>query len=409
MEDNSALATEFIRPAASIDPASGHVPDPSIEVGELEDMVANTSKIMIVDDEPTNILIVEKHLYEVGYRYFIKVHDATKAMSMIRKETPDLILLDIVMPGISGIEILQSIRTDDKAKQTPVIIVSAVSDAEMKKEVLRLRVSDFVSKPVDPHDLSLRVRNALIVKAHQDHLANQAKELEKQVRQRTAELAASRQDVILCLARAAEFRDNETGNHVVRVGRYVGVIAEALGFSDERVKILEQAAQLHDVGKIGVPDAILLKPGKLEPDEFEQMKKHSGYGRKIIQRLPDSEWDALKRHAEIGAKLLNIVRSPVIELAASIALTHHERWDGTGYPLGLAGDDIPIEGRMTAVADVFDALSSKRPYKPAYSRKKCFQMMEDLRGKQFDPKILDAFFRCRAEVARVQMKYADLD
>ena len=414
MEANSTLASAAnVCPVALSNPnvmsaqALDHAA--TVCVDDLEEMVSTTSKIMIVDDEPTNILMVEKYLYKVGYRYFIKIHDATKAMCMIRKERPDLVLLDIMMPDVNGFDILQLIRTDDKVRDTPVIIVSAVTDPEMKKTALRLRVSDFVGKPVDPHDLTLRVRNALIVKAHQDHLANYARELEKQVRERTAELAASRQDVILCLARAAEFRDNETGNHVVRVGRYVGVIAEELGFSDEKVKILEQAAQLHDVGKIGVPDAILLKPGKLEPHEYEQMKKHSGYGRKIIQRLPDSEWDALKQHAEIGAKLLNVVRSPVIELAASIALTHHERWDGTGYPLGLAGDDIPIEGRMTAVADVYDALSTKRPYKPAYPRKKCVQMMEELRGKQFDPKILDAFFRCRAKVAQVQMKYADLD
>jgi putative two-component system response regulator len=252
-----------------------------------------------------------------------------------------------------------------------------------------------------------RVRNALIVKSHQDHLANYAKELEEKVRQRTAELAASRQEVILCLARAAEFRDNITGNHVVRVGRYVGIIAHELGFSDEKVEMLEQAAQLHDVGKIGIPDSILLKPGKLDPDEFEQVQKHCSYGRKIIQRLPEPEWDALKRHTDLGAKLLEIVRTPIIELASKIALTHHERWDGTGYPLGLAGDDIPIEGRMTAVADVYDALSTKRPYKPAFPRKQCFQIIEEARGTQFDSKVLDAFFRCRKDIANIQIACAD--
>ena len=379
------------------------------DLAEFDELVSTTSKIMIVDDEPANVLVMEKYLYDVGYRYFVKVHDATKAIDVIRREQPDLILLDVVMPNVSGIDILRALRSAPSTKRTPVIIVSAVSSPELKETALQLRVSEFLNKPVDPHDLNLRVRNALIIKAHQDQLANYTQELEQQVSQRTAELAASRQDVILCLARAAEFRDNETGNHVIRVGRYVGIIARQMGFSDQKVELLEQAAQLHDVGKIGIPDAILLKPGKLEPDEFEQMKKHSTYGRKIIQRLPDSEWDALKRHAHIGAELLNIVRSPVIELASSIALTHHERWDGTGYPLGLAGDDIPIEGRMTAVADVYDALSSRRPYKPAFPRKKCLQMMEGARGQQFDPRVLDAFFRCRGEVAKVQVEYADLD
>ena len=290
-----------------------------------------------------------------------------------------------------------------------MIIVSATLDPKIKQTALSLRVTDFLGKPVDPHDLTLRVRNALIVKSHQDHLVNYSRELEKQVQQRTAELAASRREVILCLARAAEFRDNETGNHVVRVGRYVGIIARELGFSEERIELLEQAAQLHYVGKIGISDSILLKPGKLEPDELEVMRQHASFGRRIIQRTPSPELEALKKHAELGAKLLDVVHSPVIELAASIALTHHEKWDGTGYPLGLAGDDIPIEGRMTAVADVYDALSTKRPYKEAFPRKKCFQMMEQSRGKQFDPKILDAFFRCRRSITKVQIEWADLD
>jgi putative two-component system response regulator len=293
----------------------------------------------------------------------------------------------MMMTGIDGVALLEELQRDKELKETPVIILTASSDPELKQTALRLGVSDFLDKPVDPHHLVARVRNALIMKAHRDHLVNYASELEKTVQLRTAELAASRREVIRCLARAAEFRDNETGNHVVRVGRYVGIVARELGFSDERVELLEDAAQLHDVGKIGIPDAILLKPAGLEPEEFEQMQKH----------------------AKIGAEMLNVVRSPVIELASSIALTHHEKWDGSGYPLGLAGDDIPIEGRMTAVADVFDALSSKRPYKAAFPHKKCFQIMEDGRGKHFDPRVLDAFFRRRAEIAKVQIDCADLD
>ena len=187
------------------------------------------------------------------------------------------------------------------------------------------------------------------------------------------------------------------------------MIARQLGFSKERVELLEQAAQLHDVGKIGVPDSILLKPGRLDADEFEQVKTHSSVGRNIIQRLPGPELDSLKRHTEIGAKLLEVVHSPIIDLASIIALTHHERWDGSGYPLGLAGEDIPIEGRMTAVADVFDALSNKRPYKAAFPRKRSFQMMGEARGKQFDPKVLDAFFRAADEVAVIQTEWSDDD
>jgi putative two-component system response regulator len=412
MADDSALAVDLARPengeyVSLVPPKHATESSASDQLEDLDQLYYTTAKIMIVDDESFNHQVVERYLYNTGYRYFVTINDSTKAMSKIRQERPDLILLDIMMPEVSGIDILRALRADQNLKQTPVIILTAASDPDLKQEALRLRVSDFLSKPVDPHDLIPRVRNALIVKSHQDQMANYAKDLEEKVQLRTAELAASRQEVILCLARAAEFRDNETGNHVIRVGRYVGIIAHEMGFSDEKVEMLEQAAQLHDVGKIGIPDSILLKPGKLEPDEFEQVQKHCGFGRKIIQRLPEPEWDALKKHTDLGAKLLEIVRTPIIELASKIALTHHERWDGTGYPLGLADDDIPIEGRMTAVADVYDALSSKRPYKPAFSSKKCFKIMEESRGSQFDPKILDAFFRRRKDIANVQIACVD--
>jgi putative two-component system response regulator len=248
----------------------------------------------------------------------------------------------------------------------------------------------------------------LVTKCYQNQLANQARRLEEAVQKRTAELAASREEVILCLARAGEFRDNETGNHVVRVGKFVGIIARELGYSEDRVKILEQAAQLHDVGKIAIPDEILLKPGKLDPEEYEFMQRHCLFGRKIIEQMPQHEKERFRKHPELGARLLNVQSSPVLGVAALIALTHHEWWDGHGYPLGLAGEDIPIEGRMTAVADVFDALSTKRPYKNPIPRKECFAMMEKDRGTHFDPKVLDAFFRRRQEIIQVQIDCADL-
>ncbi|MBM83151.1 MAG: hypothetical protein CMJ78_21525 [Planctomycetaceae bacterium] len=217
--------------------------------------------------------------------------------------------------------------------------------------------------------------------------------LEHAVRKRTHELNQSRKEVIRCLARAAEFRDDQTGHHIARVGRYARLIAEQLGYQDEAADTIELAAQLHDVGKIGLPDDVLLKEGKLTPEEFELIQKHPSFGVKIIYRMPDSEITQLKRHSKLGSEMLKATTSPILDVAAQIALTHHERWDGTGYPLGLAGTDIPLEGRITAVADVFDALSTKRPYKVAYPLNKCFEILEEGRGTRFDPDILDAFFR----------------
>jgi putative two-component system response regulator len=260
---------------------------------------------------------------------------------------------------------------------------------------------------VDPNDLIPRVRNALLTKAYQDRLANQTEYLEQQVRKRTAELAASRHEIVHCLARAAEFRDDITGHHVVRVGRFVGIIAKELGFGDQEVELLELAAQLHDVGKIGIPDSILKNPGKLDPEQFAVMRKHCGFAKSILRPLSDDEWVQAKAHVGIGATLLHVRSSPLLMLAAKIAQTHHEWWNGNGYPLGLAGEDIPIEGRMTAVADVYDALSTERPYKPPIPREKCFAMMEEERGTHFDPKVLDAFFANVDEIVRTQLQYMD--
>jgi putative two-component system response regulator len=247
----------------------------------------------------------------------------------------------------------------------------------------------------------------LITKLHQDHLKQCSATLTQLVRLRTAELEASRREVILCLARAAEYRDEQTGYHVVRVGKYAAVIGRQLGMDEKKVESLELAAQLHDVGKIGVSDAILLKPGKLDPDEFAQMQKHCAFGKTIIQPLADNEWQLLRKHAEIGKHIMSISSSPIMQLAAVIALTHHERWDGSGYPLGLAGKDIPIEGRITAVADVYDALTSSRPYKPALSHQESLRILKEACGSQFDPTVLDAFLACAQEIMAIQAEYSD--
>lgn len=281
------------------------------------------------------------------------------------------------------------------------------ADRDIKQVCLELGVSDFLSKPIDPMDLVPRVRNLLLNKHYSDQQASHAEWLEEQVRKRTAELAASREEVVHCLARAGEFRDDDTGHHVVRVGKYVGIIAQGLGFSQSRIEILELAAQLHDIGKIGIPDAILHKPGRLDPEQYAVMKTHCAIAKEIIQPHPPQEATTLRNHARLGASMLHVPSSPLLMLAARIAQTHHEWWNGEGYPLGLKGEDIPIEGRMTAVADVYDALSTKRSYKEPFSREKCFQILEEGRGTHFDPRVLDAFFDRSEEIVRVQLDYMD--
>ncbi len=249
-----------------------------------------------------------------------------------------------------------AIRSDPDVSAIPVIILTANDDRATRLEALNRGATDFLQKPVDPSELAARVRNLLMVKAYHDHLRNHSRTLEDAVRARTMELEDSRRDVIRCLARAAEFRDDDTGHHVLRVGRYARLIGAELGLDPAYLEVLESAAQLHDVGKIGIPDAILLKAGPLTPEEVERMRKHCNHGKRIIELRREEEGARWRAHTEIGARILESGHSDVLKLAMRIALTHHERWDGTGYPLGLAGEDIPLEGRITAVADVFDAL-----------------------------------------------------
>ncbi len=365
------------------------------------------AKIMIVDDEPLNIKVVRKYLQIAGYENFVTTSDAAAALEMIRSECPDLILLDIMMPKVSGLQILEAVRDDASLTHLPVLILTASTDAKTKSTALELGATDFLAKPIDASDLVPRVRNALVVKAHHDHLARYSEHLEHEVQLRTCELEASRLRVVHCLARAAEFRDDDTGRHVIRVGRYTGILARELGFAESHVSTLELAAQLHDVGKIGIPDAILLKPGKLTPDEFRAIQRHCVYGRKIIDPLPEHEDEARRIQERLGVESIAGYGSPLLTMAAEIALTHHERWDGSGYPNHLAGDSIPIEGRVTSVADVFDALSSKRPYKPAFPLEKCLTILKEGSGSQFDANVVNALLKRLGEIVQVQGQLAD--
>jgi putative two-component system response regulator len=287
------------------------------------------------------------------------------------------------------------------------LILTSTTDTETKVKALNLGANDFLHKPVNSSELLARVRNTLMAKAHVDLLSGYSEKLELEVQIRTAELVASRREAIQCLARAAEMRDDKTGQHVIRVGRYAAIIASELGFSQEQIVDLEHAAQLHDVGKIGVPDAILNKPDKLTAEEFEKIKTHCQAGSRIIR--DDSRMEPLEDSSSPVGEFLGECSSPVMRLAALVAESHHEKWDGSGYPRGLAGEEIPIEGRITAVCDVFDAVSTSRPYKKAYPLEKCFKIIAEGRGTHFDPTIVDAFFSRHRDIIVAYKEYYDDD
>lgn len=358
------------------------------------------SRIVIVDDEPTVVGMLKLHLSRDGFSQVVGLTDSIAALEEINRLTPDVVLLDMMMPGVSGLEILQVMRAEATLKRIPVIVLTASSDSATKMAALQHGASEFLTKPIDPSELMLRIKNTLSVKSFQDHLADYSAILEEQVRVRTAKLEAAYDGIIRCLACAAECRDDATGHHVVRVGRYCAIIAEEIGLPPDFVRVIEVAAQLHDLGKIGIPDSILLKEGPLDATEMAEMQEHCDIGVRILQARSRDGLFVAADDTEIGARI--VPESAVLNLAASIAATHHERWDGSGYPHGLKGEQIPIEGRITAVADVFDALSSRRSYKPAMKVEECYTILSQGRGSQFDPAVLDAFFRRGEDVAAVR-------
>jgi putative two-component system response regulator len=252
--------------------------------------------------------------------------------------------------------------------------------------------------------LGLRVQNTLRLAQQQARLARMEAEIERRVELRTAALIASRREALQCLARAGEYRDHGTGKHVLRVSLYAGTIARELGLAEDQAELIEEAALLHDIGKIGISDYILLKPNRLTPAEFNVMKQHCLFGRDILRPTSD---DGLPE-PEAGSLLCGpCAPASVMKLAASIAMSHHEWWDGQGYPLGRAGEQIPLEGRITAVADVYDALSSRRPYKPPYTSDQCFAIMRQNCGRQFDPRVFEAFLAAKPRILEIQAQYAD--
>jgi putative two-component system response regulator len=365
------------------------------------------SKIMIIDDEQLVIKVVRRFLQSEGYENFVTLTHSSGAVERIEQEQPDVVLLDVMMPEVSGLDILRERQRVPSLQLTPFIILSGSQDLEVKQEALEHGATDFLGKPVEKIELSLRIKNSLLLKQQYKDLETHAHELEQEVMERTRQLERSREQILQCLARAAEYRDNETGRHVVRVGKYARVVAERLGLPKEFCGQIELAAQLHDLGKIGIPDAILLNPGKLTEEEFAVMKRHCEIGREILDPFAADEMEALRQNKSDPARLPSNIRSPLLVLAAKIAQTHHEKWDGTGYPLGLKGEQIPIEGRITSVSDVYDALCSVRPYKEGFSVEQALRIMLAERGTRFDPKVLDAFVDQIPRIEKIRKAYSD--
>ncbi len=349
-------------------------------------------RILVVDDDQRirSLLaaILRAHSYEV-----LSAGSGREALDIAFSSQPDLVLLDFVMPEMNGFEVLDQLKANVITRMVPVIMITALSDTPTRVLALEKGADDFLAKPFDRTELYARVKSLLKVKAYNDLMSDNQRLLEEEVNKKTRQLYAAMEklkrsslDTIHRLSRAAESRDNETGAHLERMSRYSAIVARRLGLGPEIVERILHASPMHDIGKIGIPDHILLKPGKLDA----------------------TEWEIMKKHTVIGARILEGSQVGTIRMAETIALVHHEKWDGSGYPSGLKGKKIPLIGRIVAIADVFDALSSVRPYKKAFPLEQCFRIIEEGRGGHFDPEVVEAFMAEEKAIMRVQEAYEDV-
>lgn len=328
----------------------------------------SSARLLIIDDSPSEVLLLETILEEAGYLEIVSIHDPRRALGTFRAYQPDLVLLDLHMPHMSGLDVMDVLQVEIGSQYVPILVLTADISSEARVRTLSMGAKDFLTKPFDPIEVTLRIKNLLQTRALYKELSEQNEMLEQKVSARTMELETAKIEILERLALAAELRDDETGVHTQRVGRMCALLAQALGFSDDKIELIRRASPLHDIGKIATPDSILLKPGKLSSEE----------------------WKVMKRHTEVGARLLSNSIATTLQLAQAIALTHHERWDGSGYA-GLRGMDIPLCGRIVAVTDVFDALTHRRPYKEAWPLDQAIDEIASQRGKQFEPLLVDAF------------------
>ena len=350
------------------------------------------ARILLVDDNTTNLQLLHETLDGIGYRLLIAKNGKT-ALAIARKAKPALILLDIMMPEMDGYEVCRRLKADEKTDRIAVIFITALADEDDEAKGLALGAVDYLTKPFNPDLVRARVRIHLELKQHQD-------QLERLVRERTRRLELTQAVTIESLATLAEYRDPETGGHIKRTQNYVKVLAKQLkqhprfrdDLNDDVIELLYMSAPLHDLGKIAVPDHILQKAGKLTDEEFGEMKKHTNYGH-----------DALRiTEQKLG-------EDSFLRYAREIAYTHQEKWDGSGYPTGLKGDEIPISGRLMALADVYDALISKRVYKPPFPHEKAVEIIVEGKGNHFDPDIVDAFIELEQTFRNIALSFADHD
>jgi putative two-component system response regulator len=351
------------------------------------------SVILIVDDYPQNVKLLEAYLLPCGYK-LVKAASGEEALTKLEGNKIDLILLDVMMPDIDGFEVTRRIRQDDKNHFLPIILVTSLRETEDRVRGIEAGCDDFISKPVDKLELLARVRSLLKIKAYNDLRSNYQKELESEVNKRTQELRQASDklrtaslDTIYRLSMASEYKDQDTGTHIKRMSHYCAAIARRMGLDENTITAILYAAPMHDLGKIGIPDKILAKPGKLDP----------------------VEQDIMKLHTIIGAKILSRSDEEFIKLGGTIALSHHEKWDGSGYPNGLKGTAIPISGRIAAIADVFDALTSKRPYKEPISVERSLVIIKSWREIYFDPEIVDIFLGVQDDIFAIKKEFPEDD
>lgn len=344
------------------------------------------SKILLVDDQPISLLYLKKTLSRLPDTEIVVCRDGLEALSRCMHMQWDLIVADYQMPGMNGLDFIRQFRLLAGSEETPILMVTASTDPSVKYQLLDLGIVDFLQKPVDASEIIARARNLISLHKATIFLKNHNQELKKGVQAMTKVLADREQESLMVLARAAESRDPETGFHLLRMAAYSKVIAIKLGMTDEEAEEIFLAAPMHDVGKIGIPDRILLKAGKLDPDEWHEMKRHTIY----------------------GSDILSPSVTPILKLGGVIALNHHEAWDGSGYPHGIKGEAIPLCARIVAVADVFDALMSTRPYKPAWHLDDALAELRKLSGIRLDSQCVEAFMLSLDSVKQIMTKNADL-